>query len=114
MLYLLCFGPKVSILHNTNDISLHHYTRCSISGELTLSSDESFSKHVKTYKNTAAWPKHIVPGDTVYYKVTSPSGGSSDHWGWSFTVLGSQVGRFDTGYLLLSNLLRQSQKATKQ
>ena len=84
--------------------------RCNIAGELVLASDEGFTKHLKTYKGSAPWNKHIIPGDTVYYKVTA--GGSCDQWG--FTVVGSQVGRFETGYMLLSNLLHQSQDGNKQ
>lgn len=84
--------------------------RCTIAGELTLASDEGFTKHLKTYKGSSPWDKHIIPGDTVYYKITT--GESCDVWG--FTVVGSQVGRFETGYMLLSNLLHQSQDSNKQ
>lgn len=91
---------------------ISHNHRCNLAGELVLASDESFSKHVKTYKSsTTPWNKHVIPGDTVFYKVNS--GESSDHWGWGFTVIGSQVGRFETGYMLLSNLLHQSQDNKK-
>ena len=86
--------------------------RCNLDGELVLASDELFSKHVKTFKGSGPWSKHIIPGDTVFYKVTT--GESRDQWGWGFTVIGSQVGRFETGYMLLSNLLRQSQDNNKQ
>lgn len=86
--------------------------RCDLAGELVLASDEEFSKHVKTYKGPAPWNKHVVPGDTVFYKVIS--GESRDRWGWGFTVIGSQVGRFETGYMLLSNLLHKSQDNSKQ
>ena len=86
--------------------------RCNLAGELVLASDEGFSKHVKTFKNSAPWDKHIIPGDTVFYKVTT--GKSCDHWGWGFTIIGSQVGRFETGYMLLSNLLHQSQNDNKR
>ncbi len=44
-----------------------------------------------------------MPGDTLYIKFTSDCSGND--WGYRFTVTGGNMGRFDTGYLILNAVL---------
>lgn len=42
-------------------------------------------------------------GDTVYFKFTSHS--AATDWGYKFTVTGGKIGRFETGCVILKEVL---------
>ncbi|XP_064406559.1 zinc finger ZZ-type and EF-hand domain-containing protein 1-like isoform X2 [Halichondria panicea] len=79
-----------------------------INGSLKFSSSINLSQNAKSHTSTTFDPEdrqsHVIPGDTLYYEVDMV-GPSNKNTTCTFTVNGTQMGRFDTGHSILEQLL---------
>lgn len=73
--------------------------------ELEFSTSSDFQNNLHEVSGVAHsnWTPFQVPGDTLYYKFTSDN--ENSFWGYKFTVTAGFRDRFNTGYLILHNLL---------
>ena len=46
-----------------------------------------------------------ITGDTIFYKFVCESGRSDTHWGFKFTVTAGTRDSFETGYIILNDVL---------
>jgi len=46
-----------------------------------------------------------ITGDTIYYEFVCESGKSDIHWGYKFTVTAGTRDSFETGYIILNDVL---------
>ncbi|XP_078317573.1 zinc finger ZZ-type and EF-hand domain-containing protein 1-like isoform X2 [Crassostrea virginica] len=53
----------------------------------------------------ANWTSFQVPGDAVYFEFTVTSDGGNTSWGYKFTVTAGTRDSFQTGYVILGNVL---------
>lgn len=51
------------------------------------------------------WTDFELPGDTLYYRFTSDM--SNTEWGYKFTVTAGHLGRFQTGFEILKQMLSE-------
>lgn len=76
--------------------------------EVTMSSSSDFLHDVHNFSGSPMkWSDFEIPGDTLYYKFMSDM--SNTEWGYKFTVTGGYRGRFQTGFEILKQMLRDEQ-----
>eukprot|EP00731_Ephydatia_muelleri_P019637 Em0012g462a len=86
---------------------------CILPGTVIVSSSEDLSEDSYSLFSSSTgpqkWTEHSVPGNTIYYKVTldDESNSTMKLSRFSFSVVGIQTGRFDTGYSILRALLSE-------
>jgi hypothetical protein len=80
--------------------------------EVELASNEDFCNHHKTFSSSTNPQKeltHLVPGNTVYYRVSLEAAREGRPPCFSLTVTGTQMGRFTTGLRFLLQLLTEAE-----
>jgi hypothetical protein len=97
------------VIPNASSMSVvFHQTR----GEVVFSSKEDFSDHHKTQSssetNTQRHITHLIPGNTVHYRVALDAVKESKHPCCTLSITGTQMGRFSTGLQFLDHLLSQA------
>ncbi|XP_056909607.1 zinc finger ZZ-type and EF-hand domain-containing protein 1 [Takifugu flavidus] len=76
--------------------------------ELIVSSSSDFLQDVHNFSGSPQkWTDFEIPGDTLYYRFMSDM--SNTEWGYKFTVTGGHRGRFQTGFEILKQMLRDDQ-----
>jgi hypothetical protein len=104
LLVLLPDSPSTNSL-----ISLFSTCSHQASGEVDIASNEEMSDHYKNLSSTNS-DNHkkltrIIPGNTVHYRVKLKASSEANRTCCSFTVTGTQMGRFTTGLKFLKQLL---------
>ncbi|XP_011420402.3 zinc finger ZZ-type and EF-hand domain-containing protein 1 isoform X2 [Magallana gigas] len=83
--------------------------RCSLKeGDVLVfatSSDLQQNRQEFTGTSGANWTSFQIPGDAVYFEFTVDSGGVNTSWGYKFTVTAGTKDSFETGYVILGNVL---------
>ena len=93
---------------------------CTLPGTVIVSSSEDLSEdrysQTSSSTGTQKWTEHTIPGNTVYYKIAldDESKSTVKFSRFSFSVVGIQTGRFDTGYSILRTLLCEEQAICNQ
>ncbi|KAF3813425.1 hypothetical protein GH733_018578 [Mirounga leonina] len=74
--------------------------------ELAMSSSGDFQQDRHTFSGSQQkWKDFELPGDTLYYRFTSDM--SNTEWGYKFTVTAGHLGRFQTGFEILKQMLSE-------
>ncbi|XP_078294074.1 zinc finger ZZ-type and EF-hand domain-containing protein 1 isoform X2 [Panthera onca] len=74
--------------------------------ELAMSSSSDFQQDRHTFSGSQQkWKDFELPGDTLYYRFTSDM--SNTEWGYKFTVTAGHLGRFQTGFEILKQMLSE-------
>ncbi|EHB05788.1 Zinc finger ZZ-type and EF-hand domain-containing protein 1 [Heterocephalus glaber] len=74
--------------------------------ELAMSSSSDFQKDRHNFSGSQQkWKDFELPGDTLYYRFTSDM--SNTEWGYKFTVTAGHLGRFQTGFEILKQMLSE-------
>nr|XP_045015573.1 zinc finger ZZ-type and EF-hand domain-containing protein 1 isoform X2 [Jaculus jaculus] len=74
--------------------------------ELTMSSSSDFQQDRHNFSGSQQkWKDFELPGDTLYYRFTSDM--SNTEWGYRFTVTAGHLGRFQTGFEILKQMLSE-------
>ncbi|XP_042298804.1 zinc finger ZZ-type and EF-hand domain-containing protein 1-like isoform X2 [Sceloporus undulatus] len=72
--------------------------------ELVIASSCDFIHDRHTFSGPPhKWTDFELPGDTLYYRFTSDM--SNTEWGYKFTVTAGHLGRFQTGFEILKQML---------
>ncbi|XP_078228650.1 zinc finger ZZ-type and EF-hand domain-containing protein 1 isoform X7 [Callithrix jacchus] len=72
--------------------------------ELAMSSSSDFQQDRHSFSGSQQkWKDFELPGDTLYYRFTSDM--SNTEWGYKFTVTAGHLGRFQTGFEILKQML---------
>lgn len=90
-------------------LSIKFDTRCCTEegcDELTMSSSSDFQQDRHNFSGSEQkWKDFELPGDTLYYRFTSDM--SNTDWGYRFTVTSGHLGRFQTGFEILKQMLSE-------
>ncbi|XP_062031240.1 zinc finger ZZ-type and EF-hand domain-containing protein 1 isoform X1 [Lepus europaeus] len=74
--------------------------------ELAMSSSSDFQQDRHNFSGSQQkWKDFELPGDTLYYRFTSDM--SNTEWGYKFTVTAGHLGRFQTGFEILKQMLSE-------
>ncbi|PNI37428.1 ZZEF1 isoform 3 [Pan troglodytes] len=74
--------------------------------ELAMSSSSDFQQDRHSFSGSQQkWKDFELPGDTLYYRFTSDM--SNTEWGYRFTVTAGHLGRFQTGFEILKQMLSE-------
>ncbi|XP_032934073.2 zinc finger ZZ-type and EF-hand domain-containing protein 1 isoform X2 [Catharus ustulatus] len=74
--------------------------------ELLMSSSSDFQQDRHSFSGSPQkWTDFELPGDTLYYRFTSDM--SNTEWGYKFTVTAGHLGRFQTGFEILKQMLSE-------
>ncbi|KAM4647985.1 zinc finger ZZ-type and EF-hand domain-containing protein 1 isoform 3-T3 [Amazona ochrocephala] len=74
--------------------------------ELLMSSSSDFQQDRHSFSGSPQkWNDFELPGDTLYYRFTSDM--SNTEWGYKFTVTAGHLGRFQTGFEILKQMLSE-------
>lgn len=74
--------------------------------ELAMSSSSDFQQDRHNFSGSQQkWKDFELPGDTLYYRFTSDM--SNTEWGYRFTVTAGHLGRFQTGFEILKQMLSE-------
>uniref|UniRef100_A0A8D0GHU4 Zinc finger ZZ-type and EF-hand domain containing 1 n=1 Tax=Sphenodon punctatus TaxID=8508 RepID=A0A8D0GHU4_SPHPU len=74
--------------------------------ELLMSSSNDFQHDRHSFSGLLhKWTDFELPGDTLYYRFTSDM--SNTEWGYKFTVTAGHLGRFQTGFEILKQMLSE-------
>ncbi|XP_044849894.1 zinc finger ZZ-type and EF-hand domain-containing protein 1 isoform X1 [Mauremys mutica] len=74
--------------------------------ELIMSSSSDFQQDRHSFSGSLQkWTDFELPGDTLYYRFTSDM--SNTEWGYKFTVTAGHLGRFQTGFEILKQMLSE-------
>ncbi|XP_067328154.1 zinc finger ZZ-type and EF-hand domain-containing protein 1 [Anolis sagrei] len=74
--------------------------------ELVVSSSADFAHDRHTFSGPPhKWADFELPGDTLHYRFTSDM--SNTEWGYKFTVTAGHLGRFQTGFEILKQMLSE-------
>uniref|UniRef100_A0A6J0V4H1 Zinc finger ZZ-type and EF-hand domain-containing protein 1 isoform X1 n=1 Tax=Pogona vitticeps TaxID=103695 RepID=A0A6J0V4H1_9SAUR len=74
--------------------------------ELLISSSSDFAHDRHTFSGPPhKWTDFELPGDTLHYRFTSDM--SNTEWGYKFTVTAGHLGRFQTGFEVLKQMLSE-------
>ncbi|XP_027737886.1 zinc finger ZZ-type and EF-hand domain-containing protein 1 [Empidonax traillii] len=74
--------------------------------ELLMSSSSDFQQDRHSFSGSPEkWTDFELPGDTLYYRFTSDM--SNTEWGYKFTVTVGHLGRFQTGFEILKQMLSE-------
>ncbi|XP_033924712.1 zinc finger ZZ-type and EF-hand domain-containing protein 1 [Melopsittacus undulatus] len=74
--------------------------------ELLMSSSSDFQQDRHSFSGSPhKWNDFELPGDTLYYRFTSDM--SNTEWGYKFTVTAGHLGRFQTGFEILKQMLSE-------
>uniref|UniRef100_H9G4F0 Uncharacterized protein n=1 Tax=Anolis carolinensis TaxID=28377 RepID=H9G4F0_ANOCA len=74
--------------------------------ELVVSSSGDFAHDRHTFSGPPhKWADFELPGDTLHYRFTSDM--SNTEWGYKFTVTAGHLGRFQTGFEILKQMLSE-------
>ncbi|KAJ8783813.1 hypothetical protein J1605_008856 [Eschrichtius robustus] len=74
--------------------------------ELAMSSSGDFQQDRHNFSGSQQkWKDFELPGDTLYYRFTSDM--SNTEWGYKFTVTAGHLGRFQTGFEILRQMLSE-------
>ncbi|KAM5273501.1 zinc finger ZZ-type and EF-hand domain-containing protein 1 [Ctenodactylus gundi] len=74
--------------------------------ELAMSSSSDFQQDRHNFSGShQKWKDFELPGDTLYYRFTSDM--SNTEWGYKFTVTAGHLGRFQTGFEILKQMLSE-------
>ncbi|XP_066491104.1 LOW QUALITY PROTEIN: zinc finger ZZ-type and EF-hand domain-containing protein 1 [Tiliqua scincoides] len=74
--------------------------------ELLISSSRDFVHDRHNFSGPPhKWSDFELPGDTLYYRFTSDM--SNTEWGYKFTVTAGHLGRFQTGFEILKQMLSE-------
>ncbi|XP_075417283.1 zinc finger ZZ-type and EF-hand domain-containing protein 1 isoform X2 [Tenrec ecaudatus] len=74
--------------------------------ELSMSSSSDFQQDRHIFSGSQQkWKDFELPGDTLYYRFTSDM--SNTEWGYKFTVTAGHLGRFQTGFEILKQMLSE-------
>ncbi|XP_053130784.1 zinc finger ZZ-type and EF-hand domain-containing protein 1 isoform X2 [Hemicordylus capensis] len=74
--------------------------------ELFISSSRDFLHDRHSFSGPPhKWADFELPGDTLYYRFTSDM--SNTEWGYKFTVTAGHLGRFQTGFEILKQMLSE-------
>ncbi|XP_044939088.1 zinc finger ZZ-type and EF-hand domain-containing protein 1 isoform X1 [Mustela putorius furo] len=74
--------------------------------ELAMASSSDFQQDRHTFSGSQQkWKDFELPGDTLYYRFTSDM--SNTEWGYKFTVTAGHLGRFQTGFEILKQMLSE-------
>ncbi|XP_061181596.1 zinc finger ZZ-type and EF-hand domain-containing protein 1-like [Saccostrea echinata] len=83
--------------------------RCSLKegDKIVFSTSSNLQQNTHEFTGSAGanWTSFQVPGDVVYFEFTVNSGGGNTSWGYKFTVTAGTRDSFQTGYVILSNVL---------
>ncbi|NWH55763.1 ZZEF1 protein, partial [Geococcyx californianus] len=71
-----------------------------------MSSSSDFQQDRHSFSGSPQkWNDFELPGDTLYYRFTSDM--SNTEWGYKFTVTAGHLGRFQTGFEILKQMLSE-------
>ncbi|XP_028937724.1 zinc finger ZZ-type and EF-hand domain-containing protein 1 isoform X1 [Ornithorhynchus anatinus] len=74
--------------------------------ELAMASSSDFQQDRHNFSGSLQkWTDFELPGDTLYYRFTSDM--SNTEWGYRFTVTAGHLGRFQTGFEILKQMLSE-------
>lgn len=74
--------------------------------ELAMASSSDFQQDRHNFSGSQQkWKDFELPGDTLYYRFTSDM--SNTEWGYRFTVTAGHLGRFQTGFEILKQMLSE-------
>ncbi|KAF6098372.1 zinc finger ZZ-type and EF-hand domain containing 1 [Phyllostomus discolor] len=74
--------------------------------ELAMASSSDFQQDRHNFSGSQQkWKDFELPGDTLYYRFTSDM--SNTEWGYKFTVTAGHLGRFQTGFEILKQMLSE-------
>ncbi|XP_006863340.1 PREDICTED: zinc finger ZZ-type and EF-hand domain-containing protein 1 [Chrysochloris asiatica] len=74
--------------------------------ELAMSSSSDFQQDRHSFSGSQQkWKDFELPGDTLYYRFTSDM--SNTEWGYKFSVTAGHLGRFQTGFEILKQMLSE-------
>uniref|UniRef100_A0A8C3N8S2 Uncharacterized protein n=1 Tax=Geospiza parvula TaxID=87175 RepID=A0A8C3N8S2_GEOPR len=74
--------------------------------ELLMSSSSDFQQDRHSFSGSPQkWTDFELPGDMLYYRFTSDM--SNTEWGYKFTVTAGHLGRFQTGFEILKQMLSE-------
>ncbi|XP_068021478.1 zinc finger ZZ-type and EF-hand domain-containing protein 1 isoform X4 [Melanerpes formicivorus] len=74
--------------------------------ELLMASSSDFQQDRHSFSGSPQkWNDFELPGDTLYYRFTSDM--SNTEWGYKFTVTAGHLGRFQTGFEILKQMLSE-------
>ncbi|XP_006899819.1 PREDICTED: zinc finger ZZ-type and EF-hand domain-containing protein 1 [Elephantulus edwardii] len=90
-------------------LSIKFDSRCNTEegcDELAMSSSSDFQQDRHNFSGSQQkWKDFELPGDTLYYRFTSDM--SNTEWGYKFTVTAGHLGRFQTGFEILKQMLSE-------
>jgi hypothetical protein len=93
-------------IRNASSLTVTFNEKSNFKGKIALTSSVQGTGEGRFEGNQLAGKMHILPGDTVNYKVTYSSEDSSAYW--KMEIVGSQTGRFETGCMILKMWLSQA------
>lgn len=76
-------------------------------GELVFAMSSDLKTERKTFSGKGPWMGFNLPGDSLYMRVKVPA--STGGWGYKIWITGGHLERFETGYIVLEQILQLPQ-----